>query len=179
MKSLFLAVLLASLAFCACSTPHTNGSAGDSIVARETTAVKSPVHQREPNSVLIVGTITAINPMPKSDLPNTPCSRAPCEATVHIDSIIRGGVIRGPLPVMGESVAMTFTYTLGQTAALYPKLKENYPGLSVGSHFEAEIFATPRNLPDNGGLVKGSPTDTKTLPTFPATRFFVNGYSVR
>ncbi|MEP7220899.1 MAG: hypothetical protein ABI876_18385 [Bacteroidota bacterium] len=178
MKSLFLALLVASLAFCSCSTTHTGGTAADSL-AHETTAVKAPAKLREPNSVLIVGTITAINPMLKTEMPNSPCSRAPCEATVHIDSIARSGMIRGPLPVVGESVAMTFTFTLGQTATLYPKLKENYPGLSVGSRFQAEVFATPRNLPNNGGMVNGSPTDTKTLPAFPATRFFVNGYSVR
>ena len=92
-----------------------------------------------PNHVRIVGTIVEINENLTSTDPSDPCSRAPCIATVRIDSVKGYGAAFAGVLTLGNRIEMRFPFTLGDTKEIIPGMIDYYPGLSLGSQFLADV----------------------------------------
>jgi len=102
-----------------------------------------------PGTAIIVGTITAIEPVSMDSGFEGPCSKAPCIALVKVNSASYGAGF--PPLVMGKEIRIKFNFTLVKTTKeLFPNLKEEYPGLEVGNRFTAivsEIKSVDKNVP--------------------------------
>jgi len=92
-----------------------------------------------PNHCRIVGTVVAIDQSLKSSDPQSPCAKAPCSATVRIDSIMGYGSAFGSSIAVGQQVQIMFGFTLSPTKEILPQLTQAYPGLKVGSSFTANV----------------------------------------
>jgi hypothetical protein len=92
-----------------------------------------------PNHCRIVGTVVAIDQSLKLSDPQSPCSKAPCSATVRVDSILGYGSAFGSSIPAGQQVNVTFGFTLSPTKEILPQLTQAYPGLKVGSSFVANV----------------------------------------
>lgn len=114
-------------------------SSRDSI---STPALPSPVQDLiPPNTCRARATIIAIDTSFTHGSPTDPCSKFHCRGTVRIDAVQGyGSSFVRPLSV-GETVPMTFVYTLAPTRNVYPEMKPELPGLSLGSSFVADIEA--------------------------------------
>ncbi len=112
------------------------------------TSSHTPRMRATPGTCRIIGTIMAIDPELQSASPKQPCANAPCKATVRVDSVLRRGAeFKGDFSA-GSIVEMNFAFTLRPTSEVMPHLKDPYPGLDVGSRFEAEVrpvVAPPSN----------------------------------
>ena len=77
---------------------------------------------------------------------NDPCSKAPCIAWIKVKNIIGYGA--GSATVKNNDILKTkFAFTLSPTTKeLFPTLKEQLPGLAVGSLFVADIQLLPNIL---------------------------------
>lgn len=94
--------------------------------------------------------ITAANPMScrieakvvsvvseKDEDTSSICAKYACKAKVHIlQSSGCGSGVTAPLH-QGDTVVITFVYSLHATAAIFPSMKSQYPGLKVGQVFIA------------------------------------------
>ena len=92
-----------------------------------------------PNHCRIVGTVVSIDPIMTSSDPQSPCSKAPCSATVRVDSILGYGSAFGSSITAGQQVQIMFGFTLSPTKEILPQLTQVYPGLKVGSSFVANV----------------------------------------
>lgn len=97
-----------------------------------------------PNHCRIVGTVVAIDQSLKSSDPQSPCSKAPCLATVRVDSILGYGSAFGNPIAVGRQVEVMFGFTLSPTKEILPQLTQAYPGLKVGSSFAANVRSDER-----------------------------------
>lgn len=77
---------------------------------------------------------------------NDPCSKAPCIAWIKVKDIIGYGA--GSATVKKNDILKTkFAFTLSPTTKeSFPTLKEQLPGLEVGSLFVADIQLLPNIL---------------------------------
>ena len=92
-----------------------------------------------PNHCRIVGTVVGIDQTLNSSDPQSPCSKAPCSATVRVDSILGYGSAFGGSIAAGRQVQMSFGLTLSPTKGIFPQLTQSYPGLKVGASFVANV----------------------------------------
>ncbi len=138
------------MALSACSASRSEKSAADSVQA----APKLEARQMDmdslrtrraqsPNSIRVIGTVVSIDPV-GSGAPHSgsggPCAKVPCVATVRVDSVLSDGM-GSVMPFgIGESVKVRFAYTLSPTREVLPNLKQQFPGLVVGSRFEADMI---------------------------------------
>ena len=95
-----------------------------------------------PGHCRIVGTIVHIHSILVLTDKTSPCSKAPCLASVRVDSIIGyGSSFIEPLSA-GDTVFIKFMFTLSPTTKeLFPDMTELYPGLSMGSQFVADVVS--------------------------------------
>jgi hypothetical protein len=105
-----------------------------------------------PNNCRVIGTIVSIDPTLSGGGEKDPCSKAPCQATVRIDSLMGYGSAFPMVLSAGQQLRVKFGFTLGPTRELMPEVKPAMPGLSVGSRFQALI---------NGSVAMG-----KTEPVY-------------
>ncbi len=116
----------------------------DQIAARRdtTSTLPAPPQQQNPlppNTCRVRSTIVAIDTSFTGASSSDPCAKFPCEATVRIDEVLGYGSAFDRTLSAGETVTVTFAYTLAPTRLAYPDMKPGLPGLEVGSSFTADI----------------------------------------
>jgi hypothetical protein len=90
-----------------------------------------------PGYCRIKGTIVKIDSTLEQG--NSPCSKEPCLAVVHVDSILGYGAGFGTIN-NGSDINLKFEFTLGPTTKeLFPNITERLPGLNINSQFIANI----------------------------------------
>lgn len=130
-----VAVLIAS-----CSSSRQEQSA-----AETSEKEKAMVHEGQripPNHCRVVGTVVAVKPDLKGSGANDPCGKAPCIATVKIDSVLGYGSAFGSSLGSGKEIEVRFTHTLSPTKEVLPEINPPLPGLAVGSQFQADVRAS-------------------------------------
>lgn len=94
-----------------------------------------------PNTCRLVATVISIDPTLKSGNDKDPCSKAPCFATVRVDSIVGyGAAFTKPLAV-GNTISVTFAFTVAPTKEIIPSLSQSYPGVAKGTTFSADVIS--------------------------------------
>jgi|GEM_PF-6157833 len=137
------------MALAACSASRSEKSDADTVKAPATLEAKQgnmdslrARRGQSPNSFRVLATVVSIDPV-GSGAPHSgsggPCAKVPCVATVRVDSVISDGMGSAVPLSIGESVKVRFAYTLSPTREVLPNLKQQLPGLSVGSRFEADM----------------------------------------
>lgn len=129
--TLLLMALLATTLF-ACRSSEQSSSD-----AKEMTEVQNPPEPGPgvpPGQCRIVGAIVAVDPILSSDA-NDPCSKAPCKATVKVETVERYGM--GFEERIGNrEIEVKFVGTLGE--------------MKVGSRFRASVMMGPAVINDAG-----------------------------
>ncbi len=115
------------------STQETKGGTG-------TIAFPTPL---APNTCRFIGTVVEIASKRTDADPNDPCSKAPCFATVQIDSVIGYGSAFPTSLGAGATLRARFAHTLSPTKDVMPELTPALPGLQAGSRFKADVIASP------------------------------------
>ncbi|MBI5463852.1 MAG: hypothetical protein HY966_02710 [Ignavibacteriales bacterium] len=70
----------------------------------------------------------------------SPCGKAPCTATLRIASVLGVGSSFGSTPAVNSELKVRFLYTTGATGKLFPNMKPDLPGLSVGSVIKTDLI---------------------------------------
>lgn len=135
-------IVASAMCFAACSSSKSTMDDQRQSGGSQTTNVIQPVGEPiAPGSCNVVATVLRIDAERRSTDANSPCSKAPCWATVKIDSILGyGPAFENPLAV-GQEISVMFGFTLSPTKDLFPSMTESYPGLRVGSRFFANVRA--------------------------------------
>jgi hypothetical protein len=94
-----------------------------------------------PNRCRLIGTVVAIDSTYKPANPNEPCAKAPCHATVRVDSVLGYGPAFPQPLANGQLISVAFAFTLSPTQNLFMNMAQSYPGLKIGSKFLAEVEA--------------------------------------
>jgi hypothetical protein len=90
-----------------------------------------------PGKCRMVGTLTSIDTTLEA---TGPCSKAPCRATVRVDSVLGYGSAFGAPVAVAAQIAVHFAFTVAPTTSdLFPNMTERLPGLQVGSKFQTDI----------------------------------------
>jgi hypothetical protein len=137
MKSLVSFLLLSAL-FMACrsTTPQAQ-------VRRQPFPPALPPVSLDPDVCRIIGTVISVDSIRANRSASDPCSKAPCEALVRVDSVLSYGS-SFPLPLSsGQMVHTHFTFTLAPTAEVLPSVKPGYPGASAGSVIRTDLKSLP------------------------------------
>ena len=95
--------------------------------------------QSNPMSCKISGQIVSIL-KPVKDKGNSVCSKYPCKAMVKILKMPDcGSSVTATTPQTGDTIEITFGFTLANTAKALPTMKQNYPGLKKGNQFNGQM----------------------------------------
>ncbi|MFY9308981.1 MAG: hypothetical protein WAQ28_08020 [Bacteroidia bacterium] len=70
-----------------------------------------------------------------------PCSKAPCYASIQIESISNKGKLF-QLDDVSVPIPVNFAFSLSPTVGLF-RMPTNYPGLALNDRFEAKIQSKP------------------------------------
>jgi hypothetical protein len=134
--ALFLAVFFVS----SCGTSKQEGSRTEEVkAAKERMIMNTPPPPIAPGTCKVVAIVELIDKTLIGMSANDPCSKAPCSATVKIDSILGyGSAFPKPL-VVGQSLRVRFAHTLSPTKEMFPDIKPALPGLRATEKFEALI----------------------------------------
>ncbi len=92
-----------------------------------------------PGNSRIAATVVSIDNALKGTGEKDPCGKAPCIATVRIDSVLGYGSAFPKTFGAGQTISIKFANTLRPTAKDYPDVKPALPGLNVGSRFVALV----------------------------------------
>lgn len=136
LKSFFLMVVCLSLFSCRPSQVDKNNS-GDS----SKPLVPIAGENLPPNSCRVVATVLSIDPILKSRNEKDPCSKAPCQVTVRVDSILGYGAAFSKPIAAGNTISVTFAFTAAPTKEILPALSQSYPGVAKGTIFLADILS--------------------------------------
>ncbi len=131
--------LLSGLLLIDCGASKEERDRADSTrIANERTVIlaSTPI---PPNHCRVVATILSIEKPVEGSNGKDPCSKAPCLATVRIDSLLGYGSAFPSTMSPGKRIQVKFALTLNSTKELLPEITPALPGLSVGSRFEALI----------------------------------------
>jgi len=109
-------------------------------------ALKIPPAGLPPDVCRIVGTLVRVDSSLKGYRADDPCSKAPCEALVYVDSILGYGSSFPVVLSTGVTIRAHFTLTLAPTEQVLPTVKPSFPGLVLGSNFRADL----KNMPTLG-----------------------------
>ena len=105
-----------------------------------------------PGHCRFFATVVSIDSLPAVPESAGPCSKAPCTATVRVDSVVAyGSAFPRPL-AKGQLLHIRFIYTLNPSQLLFPGMKPGLPGLTSGDRFKADLEGTntPVSAQDNG-----------------------------
>jgi hypothetical protein len=132
-------IVLALCLFSSCGTSKQENSHTEAIkVAKENMRNDAPP-PLPPGNCKVIATVESIDKALKGTGANDPCSKAPCSATVRIDSILGyGSAFPKPL-VAGQIIQVTFANTLNPTKEMFPDIEPSLPGLRVKDTFAALI----------------------------------------
>ena len=138
-----LPLILIPLLSCGSSRGSGGEKGSEAIVER----AASPSPRRVgPGKGRVVGTIVGVESSTGHYDSASPCRIAPCVGVVRVDSIV--GLGAGfPILSPGMELNTEFVFTLGATKDIFPDLRPAYPGLPVGTSFEADL----RYRPDRRG----------------------------
>ncbi len=156
-KLIIISTLCVSFLFCNPKNRSNTNQNQPGIKSKKETSKNKPsvVNQRiAPNTCRFIGTIVSIDPTLKSKNPADPCAKAPCLATVRIDSVLGyGSAFPTPLS-KGKEIRVTFKFTTAPTKEILPNLTESYPGVREGSTFFADLDAhqEPAIGKETGGI---------------------------
>ncbi len=90
-----------------------------------------------PGKCRIIGTLMAIDSTMED---SGPCSKAPCRATVRVDSVLGYGSAFGNPVSLNARIAVRFAFTVAPTTKdLFPNMTNRLPGLQVGSTFQTDL----------------------------------------
>lgn len=95
-----------------------------------------------PNTCKVVAIVESIDQTLRGTNEKDPCGKAPCTATIRIDSVIGYGSAFPKTFSAGGRLQARFAFTLNATKEMMPDVKPALPGLRVGSKFIAAISAT-------------------------------------
>lgn len=151
MLLLFHCMLSGSLLI-GCGASKQDGGRAEEIRAAKERMVMDPAPTIPPNNCKVIATVEAIDRTLKGANEKDPCGKAPCMATVRIDSVLGFGSAFPSTMSAGKKIQVKFALTLSSTKEMLPEVTPALPGLSVGSTFEALI---------NGSIEMG-----KTEPLF-------------
>lgn len=131
----------------------------DQIAARrDTTAtLPGPPQQQNPlppNTCRVRSTIVAIDTSFAGASASDPCAKFPCKATVRVDEVVGYGSAFERTLSAGQTVTVTFAYTLVPTRLAYPDMKPGLPGLEVGSSFIADVEGGAIGIGDTAPLIR-------------------------
>ncbi len=138
MKRLIIASLFATFVFNSCgSSRHETLQTGKKNTEHE--MIKNPPPGPAPGTCKIIATVETIDRMLKGTGDNDPCSKAPCSATIRIDSVLGyGSAFPKPL-LVGQLLRVRFAHTLNPTKEMWPDVKPSLPGLRIKDTFEAIV----------------------------------------
>jgi len=136
-----LVVLISLLVLFSCKSTQQKKEQVSSGKPQKASSLKIGAHDIPPGQCRIIGTIVSIAEIQQTGNADSPCSQAPCQAIVRVDSVLGygQGFIR-PLSKSKE-VQITFKFTLSPTEDLFKNMTKIYPGLEVGSKFKATVEA--------------------------------------
>lgn len=150
-RIILASALIASLLAAGCSSSQ-QGSEADStrsgkIVFRGDTAARRNHVRPEigARSCRVIGTIVEIDPAPHSNDPSHLAAKYPSVATIRVDSVLLTGNAFSESVAPGSTAKVTFAMTLLPTKDIEPRLPKDFPGLSVGARFKADLM--DRRLP--------------------------------
>jgi hypothetical protein len=136
------ALVLALFLLSSCGTSKQESShAEEAKAAKERMTIDIPP-PLPPGNCKVIATVELIDKTVKGTSANDPCSKAPCSATVRIDSILGyGSAFPKPLAA-GQTLQVKFAHTLNPTKEMFPDIQPALPGLRVKDTFEAFISAS-------------------------------------
>ncbi len=155
MRIIITTVLITVFSGCSSKSDRTSeaeqtGSASESAsrgFPGNTTAPVPPNHSR------IIGVVANIDDIAETSNLSKPCSQAPCQAIIRIESVLGYGSAFGRPLATGSEISVFFPFTLMPTHMLFPTLEKDYPGLSVGSRFLADVESRLAFQPESGEKV--------------------------
>ena len=123
-----------------CQSARNEKKSDESSVAQQTAAKPFAVPSSiAPNHCRILATVVAIDTVLKAANPNDPCAKAPCNATVRVDSLLGYGSGFPATLSRGQQISARFRFTTAPTAGLLPELSQNFPGVRVGTKILADV----------------------------------------
>jgi hypothetical protein len=138
MKPTIVAVLLASLLFNSCGTSKQEQMQSEEKKS-ELEKMKNPLPAFAPGTCKVVATIEVIDKALKGTSEKDPCSKAPCMATINVDSVLGYGSAFPTVLAQGKKLRVKFMHTLNPTKDVWPEIQPPLPGLRAGHKFEAVI----------------------------------------
>ncbi len=136
-----LGVLISLLVLFSCNSTQKKKEKVSAGQPQKASSLKIGAQNISPGQCRIIGTIVSIAEIQQTGNADSPCSQAPCQAIVRVDSVLGygQGFIR-PLSKSKE-VPISFKFTLSPTRDLFKNMTTMYPGLTVGSKFRATVEA--------------------------------------
>jgi hypothetical protein len=164
-RVLILVLLCCSVVSCGLKNHRTaglkeDGAAQDSTVNWDSGIIGTPI---PPNHCRIIGVVAAVEDIAASASAPEQCSQAPCWAIIRVESVLGYGSAFGSPLTHGSEILVHFPFTLMPTKEIFPQLDTQFPGLSAGSRFLADLEAQYR---------PGTGSDT-------TVKYVVYGYQIR
>ena len=147
-----LALVLTLFILSSCGTSKQESSHSEQIQAAKEKMITNTPLPIPPSNCKVIATVETIERTLEGTSEKDPCGKAPCMATVRIDSVLGFGSAFPSTMSAGKKIQVKFALTLSSTKEMLPEVTPALPGLSVGSRFEALI---------NGSIEMG-----KTEPLF-------------
>jgi hypothetical protein len=135
MKPMMIAAIGAALMCNSCGT-----SKQDQMESKKESnqgAIPTPPLGPPPNTCLVHARVDEINRTLSSANEKDPCSKAPCLATITIDSVLGYGSAFPAILTAGAKISVKFLHTLNPTKDVWPEIQPPLPGLRVGYRFKA------------------------------------------
>lgn len=92
-----------------------------------------------PDHCRILATVVAIDSALNTAATNDPCAKAPCNATVRIDSLLGYGSGFPAVFSKGQEISVRFAFTTAPTAGLFPEMSPGFPGVQAGAKILADV----------------------------------------
>jgi hypothetical protein len=134
--------LLSGLLLAGCGASKEHRETDDSTRVMKERAVALVPALIPPNHCRVIATIESIEKRLEGANDKDPCSKAPCLATLRVDSLLGYGSAFPKVLSVGQQLRVKFAFTLGPTRELIPEVKPPLPGLAEGSIVKADIKAT-------------------------------------
>jgi|ERR1041385_1327776 hypothetical protein len=148
MSNHYLCYIAVCAIFISCGTSKQEKQGTDSTEVGKQQSTLQPEHTTiAPGHCRIIGTIVKVDSTLLSTDRSNPCAKAPCVASIRVDSILGyGSSFPKPLSV-GSVITVKFAFTLAPTTPdLFPNMAESYPGLQVNSQFLADVTSQPMSI---------------------------------
>lgn len=140
MKLSLIMIVLLSLLMVFCSSPQTKAETDENGAKNQVLRQAGKKQDQIPAAhCRISGTVVAIDEQLASKSNTDPCSKAPCMATISVDSVYGFGPGFSGSVSVGMTIEVTFPFTLGSTELLDIKTEKHLPGLEKDDRFMADM----------------------------------------